>query len=161
MLIYNNIFLVTPILKFFLLLKRRRSTLIKVAMNCYIRFFVPQLCYCIIDLSYYDICKQDLDSVVSANESHSHTAHRSSFGRVNTSHKLGICCYKYVSKINFHRMLAPIAYNRLNPQIKLILRHYLLILDAIWSFEIMNPMIAIPTKPETNSTEAKVMIAPK
>lgn len=87
-------------------------------MNCYITFFVPQLCYCIIDLSYYDICKQDLDSVVSANESHSHTAHRSSFGRVNTSHKLGICCYKYVSKINFHRMLAPIAYNRLNPQIK-------------------------------------------
>jgi hypothetical protein len=34
-------------------------------------------------------------------------------------------------------------------------------LDAIWSFEIMNPMIAIPIKPETNSTEANVMIAPK
>ena len=100
-----------------------------------------------------------------------HTAeilHRSSLGQVNASHKLGMRRYKYVCLINFHRMLAPIAYNRLNPQIKcsnalliFILRHYLLILDAVWSFEIMNPIIAIPTKPETNSTEANVMIAPK
>ena len=137
-------------------------------MNCYITFFVPRLCYCIIDLSYYDICKQDQTQLSLRTNHTAEILHRSSLGRVNTSHKLGICCYKYVCIINFHRTLAPIAYNRLNHQIKrsnalliFVLRHYLLILDAVWSFEIMNPIIAIPTKPETNSTEANVMIAPR